>query len=212
MFGAIVKNGMSINPTVAEMEASLGEKLKLLRLNKNLEQKTLAARAGVSVRALRNLESGAGTTVKTLLSVVRALGRETWLDTVAPVATVNPLTFTTRATPRQRARSRGEGARTLAVHMPRQASSCSAGKLQVHAPDPLHINYRQSLTELMQMVVVHRKSLEDAIAEALVEKKDEEAIRAIAQTELDHLELYNCVRYKISREKTHSWILAGRPR
>lgn len=205
---------MSINQTVAEMEVSLGEKLKVLRLNKNLEQKTLAARAGVSVRALRNLESGAGTTVRTLLSVVRALGRETWLDTVAPVATVNPLTFTTRATPRQRARSKSGVRRTSPAQVESQASSASssADPLHLHRPDPLRIKYRQSLTELMQLVVVRRKSLEDAVAEVLVETKDEEAIRAIAQTELDHLELYNCVRYKISREKTHSWILAGRPR
>lgn|GEM_PF-192740 len=205
---------MSINQTVAEMEVSLGEKLKLLRLNKNLEQKTLAARAGVSVRALRNAESGAGTTVKTLLSVVRALGRETWLDTVAPVATVNPLTFTTRATPRQRARRKGEISRTLPAPLGIQATSASSSvaPLQVHRPDPLRIKYRQSLTELMQMVVVHRKSLEDAVAEGLVAKEDKAAIRAIAKTELDHLELHNCVRYKISREKTHSWILAGRPR
>lgn len=205
---------MSINQTVAEMEVSLGEKLKVLRLHKNLEQKTLAARAGVSVRALRNLESGEGTTVKTFLSVVRALGRQTWLDTVAPVATVNPLTFTTRATPRQRARSKGGVSRTSPAEVESQASSASssADPLNLHSPDPLRIKYRQSLTELMQLVVVHRKSLAEAVAEVLVETKDEEAIRAITQTELDHLELYNCVRYKVSREKTYSWILAGRPR
>ena len=100
---------MLVNQTVDEMEAALGEKLKRLRLNKNLEQKTLAARAGVSVRALRNLEGGAGTTVKTLLSVVRALGRESWLETVAPIPTINPLTLTTRVTVRQRASCRKTG-------------------------------------------------------------------------------------------------------
>ena len=94
---------MLVNQTVDEMQAALGEKLKRLRLNKNLDQKALAARAGVSVRALRNLEGGAGTTVKTLLSVVRALGRESWLETVAPIPTINPLTLTTRVTVRQRA-------------------------------------------------------------------------------------------------------------
>ena len=94
---------MLVNQTVDEMEAALGEKLKRLRLNKNLDQKALAARAGVSVRALRNLEGCAGTTVKTLLSVVRALGRESWLETVAPIPTINPLTLTTRVTVRQRA-------------------------------------------------------------------------------------------------------------
>lgn len=92
--------------TVEEMEADLGEKLKRLRLNKNLDQNTLAARAGVSVRALRNLEGGDGTTVRTLLSIVRALGRESWLQTVAPVPTINPVTFTGKATPRLRATNR----------------------------------------------------------------------------------------------------------
>lgn len=91
--------------TVQEMEFDLGEKLKRLRLNKNLDQQTLAARAGVSVRALRNLEAGAGTTVRTLLSVVRALGRESWLQTVAPVPTINPLALTTRTAIRTRAAS-----------------------------------------------------------------------------------------------------------
>ncbi|WP_233808917.1 helix-turn-helix domain-containing protein [Paraburkholderia sp. HP33-1] len=87
---------MVTSQTLDELGIDLGEKLKRLRLNKNLDQKTLAARAGVSVRALRNIEAGQGSTVKTLLSVVRALGRESWLDTVAPVATVNPLTLTSR--------------------------------------------------------------------------------------------------------------------
>ncbi|MHA4868878.1 helix-turn-helix domain-containing protein [Duganella sp. PWIR1] len=96
---------MTDNQTLDELENDLGEKLKRLRLNKNWDQKTLAARAGVSVRALRNIEAGQGSTVKTLLSVVRALGRESWLQTVAPVATVNPLTLTSRASKRVRATS-----------------------------------------------------------------------------------------------------------
>jgi transcriptional regulator with XRE-family HTH domain len=96
---------MVVNQTLDEMEADMGEKLKRLRLNKNWDQKTLSARAGVSVRALRNLEAGQGSTVKTLLSVVRALGRESWLQTIAPVPTINPLTLTTRASQRVRATS-----------------------------------------------------------------------------------------------------------
>ncbi|OYY94340.1 MAG: XRE family transcriptional regulator [Hydrogenophilales bacterium 28-61-23] len=85
------------------MEAGLGEKLKALRLSKNLDQKTLAERAGLSVRALRNLEGGQGSTVKTLVSVLRALGRHEWLNTIAPIATINPLALTREAQPRQRA-------------------------------------------------------------------------------------------------------------
>jgi transcriptional regulator with XRE-family HTH domain len=97
---------MTTSQTRGELELDLGEKLKRLRLNKNCDQKTLAARADVSVRALRNIEAGQGSTVKTLLSVVRALGRESWLQTIAPVATINPLTLTSRASMRVRATSR----------------------------------------------------------------------------------------------------------
>lgn len=93
----------AVNLTPAEMEAALGEKLKALRLSRNLDQQTLAERAGLSVRALRSLESGQGSTLKTLVSVLRALGRQDWLNTVAPVATINPLTLTREAQPRQRA-------------------------------------------------------------------------------------------------------------
>lgn len=96
---------MTISQTLNEQEIDLGEKLKRLRLNKNLDQKTLAAQAGISVRALRNLEAGQGSSVKTLLSIVSALGRESWLQTVAPVATINPLTLTSRASQRVRASS-----------------------------------------------------------------------------------------------------------
>jgi transcriptional regulator with XRE-family HTH domain len=105
-----------VNQTLDEMELDLGEKLKRLRLNKNLDQKTLAARAAVSVRALRNLESGQGSTLKTLLSVVRALGRESWLQTVAPIPTVNPLAFTTRTAERLRATSRTDKRQTVTLN------------------------------------------------------------------------------------------------
>lgn len=92
-----------VNSTPDEMEAELGEKLRTLRLFRNLDQKTVAGRAGVSVRALRNLEAGHGSTLNTLVRVLRALGRQDWLNTIAPVATVNPLALTRGAQPRQRA-------------------------------------------------------------------------------------------------------------
>lgn len=91
------------NLTPDEMEVELGEKLKRLRLSRNLDQKSLAERAGVSVRALRNLEAGRGSNLKTLVRVLRALGRQEWLNTIAPVATINPLALTREAQPRQRA-------------------------------------------------------------------------------------------------------------
>ncbi len=90
------------NLTPEEMEADLGDKLRTLRLNRNIDQKTLAEHAGISVRALRNLESGAGATVKTFVCVLRALGRQEWINTVAPIA-INPLALTREAKQRQRA-------------------------------------------------------------------------------------------------------------
>lgn len=89
--------------TPQEMEAALGLRLKTLRLDRNIDQKTLAERAGISVRALRNLEGGEGSTLRTLMSVLRALGRADWLHTIAPVATINPLMLNRQAEPRQRA-------------------------------------------------------------------------------------------------------------
>lgn len=97
---------MQINQTTAELESSLGAKLKSLRLERNIDQQTLAERAGISLRALKNLEGGAGSTLKSLVSVLRALGRESWLNTVAPMATINPLTMTRKSEPRQRASRR----------------------------------------------------------------------------------------------------------
>ncbi len=91
--------------TVAELQTGLGDGLRTLRLDRNLDQKTIAARAGLSLHALKNLESGKGT-IKTLVSVLRALEREHWLATVAPVATINPLTLPRAATRRQRASAR----------------------------------------------------------------------------------------------------------
>ncbi|NHZ78125.1 helix-turn-helix domain-containing protein [Massilia sp. CCM 8695] len=86
------------------MEATLGENLRSLRLSRNIDQKTVAERAGVSLKALKNLEGGHGSTLKTLVSVLRAYGREEWLGSVAPVATINPLTVVRGPELRQRAR------------------------------------------------------------------------------------------------------------
>lgn len=97
---------VALSLTPDELETALGEHLKALRLARNLGQKTLAERAGISVRAVRNLENGEGSTVKTLVSVIRALGREAWLDTIAPVASISPLALSRTAEPRQRASPR----------------------------------------------------------------------------------------------------------
>ena len=97
---------MTPSHTPAELESVLGDSLRSLRLDRDLDQRTLAERAGVSLHAVKNLEGGHGATVKSLTRVLRALGREEWFKTLAPVATINPLTMTRDAKPRQRARRR----------------------------------------------------------------------------------------------------------
>lgn len=92
--------------TPQELEHSLGENLRALRLQKNLDQETLSKRAGVSVTALRNLESGNGATTKTLVRVVNALGRQEWLASVAPIVSINPLHMVRMQPVRQRASRR----------------------------------------------------------------------------------------------------------
>ena len=94
---------MATHQTVEEMEAALGANLKALRLDRNIDQRTVAERAGISIGSLKNLENGRGSTVRTLVSILRALDRADWLTTIAPVASINPLTHTESVSPRQRA-------------------------------------------------------------------------------------------------------------
>ncbi|SPK75935.1 protein of unknown function (plasmid) [Cupriavidus taiwanensis] len=89
--------------TSEEIEIELGDHLRTLRIHRNLDQATLSERAGISVRTLRNLEAGNGSSLRTLIQVLRALGRESWLETIAPVPTINPLMLTRQPKPRRRA-------------------------------------------------------------------------------------------------------------
>lgn len=74
-----------------ELEATLGERLRSLRLASRLTQAELADRANVSLGALKHLETGAGATTATLTKVVRALGQERWIEDLGPAPAFNPL-------------------------------------------------------------------------------------------------------------------------
>jgi transcriptional regulator with XRE-family HTH domain len=74
-----------------DLESRLGERLRELRMLKNIDQVTLAAQAGVSLNAVKHLESGKGARVASLIKVLRALGRADWLDSLAPVVSISPL-------------------------------------------------------------------------------------------------------------------------
>lgn len=103
--------------TPEELEYEIGSNLRRLRINRNVEQAVLAQRAGVSTRALRNLELGNGSSLHTLVCVVRALGRQEWFCTIGPVASINPIMMTRDAEPRQRA-SKPRGKKPDTNHEP----------------------------------------------------------------------------------------------
>ena len=94
--------------TIAQLAVELGEQLRLLRLRQNVDQQQLAARAGVALNAVKNLESGKGATVGSLLKVLRALGREDWLRALSPQVSISPLLALTRKPTRQRASRKSE--------------------------------------------------------------------------------------------------------
>ena len=77
--------------TVEEWEERLGEQVREARVAADLDQARLAALANVSVRAISNLERGKGSSLKTLVAVVRALGRTEWLEALAPEVSVSPM-------------------------------------------------------------------------------------------------------------------------
>jgi transcriptional regulator with XRE-family HTH domain len=91
--------------------ATLGGHLRSLRLRQGVGQQTLAARAGVALNAVKNLESGQNSTVRSLLLVLRALGREDWINSLAPQVSISPLEILERKAPRRRASHSRKGPR-----------------------------------------------------------------------------------------------------
>lgn len=89
--------------TPEEIQSDLGERLRPLRLGQRLTQAGLASRAGVSPRALRGLESGEGSSLITVIRVLKALGALTSLDALAPQPTISPMALLAG----NRARKRG---------------------------------------------------------------------------------------------------------
>ena len=70
--------------TKDEMLKVLGENLRASRLADNLSQQTAAERSGISLKAIRNLETGENASTLSLLSYCRTLRKTDWLMTLAP--------------------------------------------------------------------------------------------------------------------------------
>lgn len=100
---------MSMQLTADEWGAELGRHLRELRLRQNIDQRQLAERAAVALNVVKRLEGGKGATVTSLIKVLRILGREDWLGTLAPQVSISPLQMLKARPARQRA-SRVKGA------------------------------------------------------------------------------------------------------
>jgi len=97
-------NGM----TTEEWEAALGQQLRDLRLRQNIDQRQLAEQAGVALNVVKRLEAGMGSTLTSLVKVLRALGRIDWIGSLAPAVSISPLQMLKAKPARQRA-SKGKG-------------------------------------------------------------------------------------------------------
>jgi len=104
----------SLYKPVDELQAALGQRVRQLRLSRNLDQRTTAEKAGISQRALGKLENGRGSTVETFLRTLKALDYTQGIDLLAPEPTVNPLTLLRNSKPPQRVR-RPHGQRKAGV-------------------------------------------------------------------------------------------------
>ncbi len=101
-----------------EWEAAIGAQVRAARIAANLGQSELAARADISLGAVKNLEAGKGSSLKTLVRAVRALGRTDWLESLTPPITVSPLAMLS---------SKGSAARTRQRVSRRRASARREG-------------------------------------------------------------------------------------
>ena len=77
--------------TDKEIERELGQRIKALRLRKNLTQDDLAGRCLLHRNAISALESGKGSRMSTMIAVLRELGALSHLDSFLPEIPVSPM-------------------------------------------------------------------------------------------------------------------------
>lgn len=82
-------------------QKALGHQLRRARLAHHITQEDVATRAGISVRALQQLEAGAGSTLATCLQVLEALGRLSIFDALISAADVSPTQPPPKRAPRK---------------------------------------------------------------------------------------------------------------
>lgn len=89
--------------TIADLVREVGKQARDYRIRKGMEQTEVAEIAGVSERTVRALEQGHGSSLGSLLRVMKALGCLDGLNHLFPQpATIDPLALLNRTKPPQR--------------------------------------------------------------------------------------------------------------
>lgn len=78
-------------------EAEFGAQVRRARLLQDITQQELATAASISPATLAKLEKGSGSTLRTLIKVLSALGRDDWLGTLEPLPEVSPILLARQA-------------------------------------------------------------------------------------------------------------------
>jgi transcriptional regulator with XRE-family HTH domain len=82
---------IQVQKTTQEWEQSVGAQIRTLRQSARLTQRELAERANVSLSSVQSLELGRGSSLATVVRVVRSLDRADWFEDLAtPPPAVSP--------------------------------------------------------------------------------------------------------------------------
>lgn len=79
------------------------------------------------------------------------------------------------------------------------------------APDPFRVKYRELLGDAVQQVVTSAAAVANLVPTLGIAPTDLEKFAQLLREELQHLETYNCARYRLGLALTDKWIAAGRP-
>ena len=80
-----------IRGTREEILKRIGSSIRGHRLQANITQLMLAERSGVSLNAIRHLESGVGASLGTFVQACRSLGKDRWIIDLEPKEEVSPI-------------------------------------------------------------------------------------------------------------------------
>ena len=78
-------------------------------------------------------------------------------------------------------------------------------------PDPMRMRYREQLGEAVRQIVYFGRDVVQAVEGLGIPAADAAVFDRMLETELQHLEPYNCARYRLPIGKTQEWIEKGRP-